>query len=246
MNIFNFDITFHILRFCDINTLARFIKLNKHVYQYFLKNRDFLFRTCGHNSSSVFFKNYINHTFIAFENGELRMTDFENFLFNCSSFGFKNQIIQIIDRYNYIHRIYYTLINTRNQILDVFEKSIIKKKEWYRKVAFLFIQYGARYDDSTFVEAVVAMDKPSVKFLAPLINERSYINGIPIVFVLQARRAQVFFQHGRHNQRTTFISSISNSLYNKFRKKNWFDYFRNRHWTPKQYYDYMLNSFTEK
>lgn len=253
---FNLDIIFHILRFCDLNTLSRFIKLNKHLYRYFLEHRDYLFRshsflgkdmnTNTTNTSISFFKNYINYTFIAFESGELKMSELENFLFNCGAFAFKHQIIKIIDQYNYIHRIYYTLINTRNQILDVFEKSVIKKKEWYRKAAFLFIQYGAHYDDSTFVEAVVAMDKQSVKFLTPFINERSYINGIPIVFVLQARRAQVYFQNGRHNQRTTFISSISNSLYNKFRKKNWFDYFRNRHWTPKQYYDYMLTNFTEK
>ena len=267
---FNLDIIFHIIRFCDLNTLSRVIKLNKHLYHYCLQHRNYLFRNhsflviCNNlenldnldnfqvrndvntSSSFNFFKNYINYTFIAFESGELKMSELEHFLFNCNSFAFKDQIVKIINQYNYIHRIYYTLINTRNQILDVFEKSVIKKKEWYRKVAFLFIQYGAQIDDSTFVEAVVAMDKQSVKFLTPLINERSYINGIPIVFVLQARRAQVFFQNSRHNQRTTFISSISNSLYNKFRKKNWFDYFRNRHWTPKQYYDYMLTCLTEK
>ena len=247
---FNLDMIFHILIHLDnINEICRMIKMSKQVYRYFLQHRDYLFLNNKYlvgDTCDAFFKDYINKTFIDFESGESKMTDFQNFLFNCETFGYKRTVLEIINKYNYIHRIYYTLINTRNQIVDDLERAVIKKKEWYRKIAFVFIQYGAHVDESTFVEAVVAMDKITVKFLQPLVNERSYINGIPIVFVLQARRAHIFFQQHRHNQRTTFISSIANSLYTRFRKKNWFDYFRNRHWTPKQYYDFMLHELETK
>ena len=239
----NLDIIHHILTFSNINEICKLIKLNKPIYQYFIRFSDYIFRQhkfLKYLSARAFFIDYINNIFIHFESGELKLCDIQSFLINSETFGYKQKIIKIIDDYKYISRIYGTLIDTRLNYQNDFERSIIKKKEWYRKAAHVFVQFGATTSPLLFVEAVVAMDKNTVRFMLPNIHERTNINTIPIIYELQARRAQEYVKYKRHNQRTIFISSIVNTLHSKFRKKNWFDYSSNRHWTPKQYYDYIL------
>jgi hypothetical protein len=213
------------------------------IYQYFLRFSDYIFRQhtfLTYPSTRSFLTDYTNRIFILLESGNLRLSDLQSFLSNSETFIWKKRVLQIIDDYRYVSRIYCALIDTRLNHVGDFEKAVVKKKEWYRKAAYMFIQFGATATPTLFVEAVVAMDKNTVRYMLPQIHERVTINTIPVIYELQARRAKEYIKYKRHNQRTMFISSIVNTLHNKFRKKNWFDYARNRHWTPKQYYDYIL------